>query len=837
MSIVTTSPTLSYVSSQDTSIAPSGSTNYMILFDQQSVTYGNVIMFEYKLQTVNSTIPDLVNTSFGFVAIENAIQSGIANQYIISVPAQETTNTGTPIETIQLRVYFGANNSNDVVVTDWSNELDVYLPPTTPVIYTKIDSPTFGGAYYDPASGTLNVLLKASENVYDYDNIQFIVCFFYQDSNNNTLWKVSDPTTATSVSLGTTPFRIITVPLDGTVSTTEGYEKVYASIHAVYDWQTSYYNISYHSVSFISNEVVAVNASSDSDPNITSVVYNVYTAAVVEVPGDQSMTVTWEAPGNSPLPFFNVAYYDLYYSLNGGAFTLYVDNLSSTTLDYTVNVGSSGTSSSNPLDLQCGDSIVFRVNAIDVQGTDSPSPDSVSTNIFKYSEAVTNLEITDVTYAEGYMSNIVGLTVNFDGVSTIESPNKGCGNGLQYVVEINDTVYSGTGSLVYVSEAQYSIVYSGLDIPQVGDVKVYLQTSNTNPLPTSPLDGIPSVVPYISNNLVLSPVAYQVYVTQLNEDQYMNLSWTDPTVSGWSVQSYDVEYSTDSGITWANATNTNSNTYIFDASNFALVNPPTYLIFRIKANMTNSGTTYIITSNEESQYTFKYSIQPQSAMVNWSIGNNDSTAMDINVQFTNPTFLGVNDGFAYFLVQVYNLSDVAISTSQTVTLIPGTNPYIVNFNDVVYASSGYVKIQPFVYDSNSGYPSTVITSIEYDIDAYYVTSTVPLFQNVEFTGATVTGDILTATVLKPIGEVVYPNPEDLMGDLLTKPYSTLGTTAGFEISYIILPNGEFKYSFILNTQVFLGFLPTEEPPSGALTASNDAGIGSYVVQLNQAVNP
>jgi len=824
MSIVTTSPTLSYISSQDSSITLAGSTNYTILFDSSNVSLGNVIMFEYKLQTVSSTIPDLENTSFGFVAIENAIQSGISNQYIISVPAQVNTIDGIPTETIQVRIYFGDNASTDVVVTDWSNELDVYVPPTTPVIYTHAPT-SFGGAFYDISLNTLNVLLEESANEYDYNNINFIVCFFYQNSSNNTLWKVSDPTQATSTIIGVEPFRLITVPLEGTVSTDPNYAKVYVSIHAVYDWQPTYYSNLYHSVSFISNEVVAVEASSDSDPNITSVVYNVYND--VSVPGNQTMTVTWEAPGNSGLPFYQVAYYELYYSVNGGAFFLYQNNIPESTLEYTVDVGETG---SNPLGLHCGDSIVFRVNAIDVQGTNTPSPDSSSTNIFKYSQAVTNLVITDVTYASISGSNVVGLTVNFDGVSDSGTPNKGCGTGLQYVVEINGSVYSGTGTLVYTSGAAYSIEYSGLNIPQNGDVVVYLQTQNTNASPASPLNGVSNSVPYIAETLVLQPVDYQVYVNQLNTYQDMDLTWNSIVIPDWNVVNYTVQYSTDNGSSWTDATFTSATTYSFDATSFAVSNPPTNITFRVLATVSNGSTIYVITSNEESQYTFKYAETPQGAIVNWSIASTNNTTMDVNVEFTNPAFLGVNDGMQDFIVQVFDASDNAISNLQTVNYDATQILYLVNFNNITYASTGYVKIEPYVLDSNSG---SSLTSPYYAAKPNYITSTVPLFQNVvfDFSAGIITGDILSFDILAPVGVVTYPDPVNLYAPLLTKDYSTLGGTDGFTITYTILSNGEFKYSFIIDIQVFTGFDVNEPPPSGAISASNTAGIGAYVIGL------
>ena len=810
MSIVTISPTLSYVSSQDVQSSPSGSTNYMILFDSSNALVSNVIMFEYKFQTINELIPNLDNTSFGFVAVENAIQSGIVNQYIISVPINKNTLTGAPEDSIQVRVYYGDLSSSDIVVSEWSNELNVYLPPDTPVIYTDIVT-GFQGSYYDPSSSDLFVLLNEVDNSFNFIDINFIVCFFYQDNSGQTLWKVSDPTPALPTVLGTDPFRLITVPLEGTVSTDLSYNKVYVSIHSVYDWQNGYAGNSYHSISYISNEVEAVLASEDGAPDITSVDYNVYTTPL---PGDQTMTVNWIAPGNSAIPFFAVDHYELYYSLDGGAsFTLVpgADDISSTTLSYLVDVGTTG------LNLACGDNIVFRVNAIDVQSTDTPSAPSSDTNIFKYSEAVTNLTITNTTW-DG--TSIVGLTVNFDGVSDSGSPNKGCGNGIAYVVEINGSVYSGTGSLVYSSDASYSIVYSGLSIAQTGDVTVYLQTQNTNPSPPSPLDGESATVPYVAGNMVLDPVDYLVYFYELNEEQDMVLDWSDPATGSWTVDSYIVQYSIDGGANWVSQASTLLLTYTFDASTFAVSDPPTNIEFRVLANMVNGLNSYVITSNTESKYTFKYAEEVQHEIVNWAVANTDNTLMDLSVQFNNPLTTGINDGLVNFVVTVKDMSDNLLS-SQTITYVSGQiTPYIVYFNDILYSFEGEVTIESFVTDSNS---ASLLTSHNYVATVGYQTSTVPIFENVDVSGVFVTGNIYTHDQLKPTGKV-FPVLDGLLeADAIA--YSTLGTTPGFTINYVTLPNGTLEYTFSIDRAVFFAGI-TPAPSGCIIAAANNAGIGN-----------
>lgn len=812
MSIVVTSPILSYVSSQDAQSTPNGTTNYMILFDASNASTSNIIMFEYKFQTINEAIPNLENTTFGFVSVENAIQSGIVNQYIISVPVAKNTLTGAPEESIQVRVYYGDLASSDIVVSEWSNELSVYLPPQTPVIFTTTG---FQGSYYDPSSSELFVLLKEADNSFNFTDINFIVCFFYQNDSGLTLWKVSDPTPALPTTLGTESFRYIEVPLEGTVSTDPLYNKVYVSIHSVYDWQTGYYmGNSYHSISYISNEVESILASEDQSPDITSVDYNVYTTPL---PGDQTMTVNWIAPGNSAIPFFNVDHYELYFSLDGGAsFTLVpdADNISSTTFSYTVDVGTTG------LNLACGDNVVFRVNAIDVQGTNTPSDPSSPTDIFKYSEAVTNLTITNTTW-DG--TSLVGLTVNFDGVTDL---NKGCGAGLQYVVEIDGSVYAGTGSLVYSSGSSYSIEYTGLSIPQTGDVVVYLQTQNTNPSPVSPLNGESATVPYVANNVILDPVDYEVYTYEFNPEQNMNLSWSDPSAGSWTAINYTVQFTLNGGANWNFAENTGMITsYAFDASPYAVL-VPTNIEFRVLATMVNGPNQYVITSNTESKYTFKYAENVQNEILNWVIADTSNQFMDVSMRFNNPLTNGVNNGLEYFTVKVMDELDNTIA-SQDINYVDSNLPYFVNFNNITYSFNGLITVEAFVNDTNS---NSLLTSTDYKVSLGYQASTVPIFVNINVSNEFITGNILTHDQLKPVGKVFPFLNQSLEAQPLI--YSTtLDNTPGFTISFITEIDDTLNYTFSIDRAVFFAGV-TPEPTGCIIAASNNAGIGNIQVPFN-----
>jgi hypothetical protein len=824
------SPTLSYVSSRDINNVSDGASIFQIFFNQSLATAGNVIMFEYKIQE-EGTIPDLDNTQFGYVAIQDAIQCGIVNQYIISVPADGNTLDGSSSKTIQVRVYSGNKSSSDVLVTEWSNTLNVYVPPVTPIIY---HTESFDGAYYTPSydGNNLYVLLDPSQNPYNYSNINFIVCYFYQDTSGSTVWGVSTPIQAINTTLGLTQFKLVVVENIGDVSTDNPYQKVYASIHAVYSWE-DYVN-NYHSVSFMSNEVVAIPGSEDNQPDITSVVYNVYGTPPMDnsynvdpsynYPGVQTMTVTWTAPGNSVIPFYAVDSYQLLVSLDGGSSFTELIVLSGNVLEYTVNVGSGG------LGLNCGASIVYKVVAVTVTSAEEPSDPSSSTSIFKYSQSPSNLVITNATYDDYY--DKVSLTVNFQGASNI-----GCGRGLQYVVLINDVSYNpSSGSLNYTAGTSYSIGYTGLPVAQTGTIKVFLQTENTNPSPPSPpspLNGELISAPYIANNLVLAPVVYEVY-TYGNDDQDMVLSWSLPALTGgWSVSGYTVQLQI--GGSWTDlSANISNTTYTYDAISQA--SSVQNLRFRILANMANGSTSYVITSNVESQNTFKYATAPTSPIVNWVVANNTTqppTTMDVVYQFSNPESVGVNNGLQYFLAEILDSSSDIIN-SQPVNYEPSANRYTVNANDITFSRTGTINIYSYVTDTNS---TNVITYNVYVASVGYIASEVPQFVDVSVnalnTNTIVTGQILSYDLLKPVGVVTYPlisfsygYPDVSLNDI---SYNTATGASGLVITGPTTgDNYEYVYGFTLTVE---DFFDSQSVPGFQINAANDAGIGYSVVTL------
>ncbi len=837
MSISTASPVLSYVSSSDISNVSdtNGNIRYQIYFDSSISTNGSIIMFEYMLKLDDEPIYTPVNTEFGFISVDTAIQTGISNQYILSINAQHQTYTGeSAYPSIQFRVYTGDKDSNEVVVTEWSNELGVYPPPYAP----DIDS---AAAYYDEEYLYVFIEEDLSKNTYNYEVMQFIVCFYHQDASDANVWGVSAPTYANEghVVIGAKNYKRIVVPI-GSVSGV--HPSIYLSLHAVYYWSGDSYSPGvFYSVSSASEpELVAVQASDDSAPDITDVVYNVYTNDVPPpIPGNQTIRVDWNAPGNSGVPFFAVQSYELYYTTNGIDYSLYDVALSSDASSCLVNVGNTIITGSPALNLSCGDYINFKVKAITVNGQETYSATWVSdTHIFKYSEPVTGLYVSNTSVSE----DGINLTVNFLGVSELD---KGCGEELEYVVFINDNSYVGVGSLEY-GYLSYSIVYSDLNINDVGEVTVYLQTQNTNS-PYNALNGQPTTAPYIANTLTLAPVSYAVYNELTPTSQIMNLSWNDVSTGDWTATNYKVDMKI--GDTWEFVANvTNATSYAYDVSLVAL-DPnydPVELFFRVTATVENDDVSYDIVSEPVSEFTFAYAAHASNVMCNWAIANTTNTEMDVYVQFNNPVGTqptvnngqGVNNGINFFKVELYDGNYVDGNTGNLISTINkaynvSSDPYDVYFNDVPYFARGDIVIRTYVNDTNNSI--VPITSYISLTETSYVVSDVPIFTDISINLLEVTGNIVTHDSLKPYGQILYRHENATATYkilVIPSPGPSMPSTLGFVVSEPVpQPDGVWSYAFTLTYSALQPPLNTDLSADigYVITAANNAGVGTALI--------
>jgi hypothetical protein len=671
MSIVTSPPILSYVASSDNADASTdGSLRYNIFFDESLCTLGTVIMFEYMVKSHDIVIPTNTNTTYGFVSSDATISTGIQNQYVLVVPAGEQTLSGLSTEYIQFRVYVGQKSSNDIVVTDWSNRLDVHYPPETPDFTDAV-------AYYVPVNDNvtndLYVFFEPLVNMYDYDQIQFIVCYYFQDENDNTVWGVSDPKFATDATIGNKTFKTVMVETIGRIHDT--HNVVYVSMHAVYHW--SELSNKFYSVSYVSSQLIAVASSSDSTPDITQVTYNVY-----NTPSYQTMTIDWTAPGNSGISIYAVDHYNLYYQLNNaGSFIQYnTVPIPSDTLTWTVDL--------NSLEppMSCGTSVVYRVDAITVEyEAVEPSPDSASTNYFAYSGAVNGLAVSNTLYSDGFGS----LTVNFNAPT-----NTGCGTPTNYVVLINGEPYNpSSGSLAYDEGAPKTIGFAELDVlPLTGSIEVYLQTTDTNS-PNEQLNGASSTKPYILNNVVLSPVEYNVYNTP--SAQTMSLSWTAPSLTnGWTLSGYELVASANEEPFAVIATPA-SNTYLYTVPSNYLI-PKFQLQFEVNATVSNANAPYVMTSNVVSKNTFSYSEAVNGLTVSNTLYSNGFGSF--TVAFSAPTNTGCGAPTNYVVL----INGQAYSPSSGSLAYNAGAPKTLEFTDLdALPLTGSIEVYLQTTDTNS----------------------------------------------------------------------------------------------------------------------------------------
>ncbi len=710
MSVSFSDPSLNYVGSVDISSSHYGTNQFTILLDPSMSTLGNILMFEYKIQTTTEpTIPD--NVVLGYISVDSGacIQTGISNQWQIGIPAEANINTEN--RSVVVRAYTGLISTSEVVASGWSNSLIIYNPPAEPHIHLT---------FYDAPSSNqddLYVYLKSGlgplENNYNWTDpsLSFIMAYYFENhaSPSETVWSVSEPLTATPVP-GSDLYQLVKRDF-GIVSTT--YPAVYVSVYAVYSWTDG--EDEYHSVSHVSGTQTAVPSTYYNNPTITGVDYAVYNFPSLPYPGDQNMTVNWLPPTASVLPIYTVQSYELEYTLNdpSGSWIVVASGLSSSTLSYVVNPWTLGGA-------RCEDTVYFRVRAIYDQGLISNWSNYASKNIFTFSTSPTDLLVSNISYNTG--SQTVSFTVSFN-----QPTNKGCGTGLQYVVLINGEIYTPTsGSLVYGSSS-YSIEYTDLDIANSGDVVVYLQTRDTNT--SNIMNGQSSSVNYIAEVVTLNPVDYSVYDDKVN--QTMTLTWDNPYASStqWSVQSFNVYYAIDNG------TPTQYETPITNGETSKNFTPPfttcgLNYTFYILTIVTDGTTTYEVQSNSVSINIFKFADPPTMPVVVWASSDPQNTYMDIYGYFTKPVTMGCGTNPS-FSVTVRNANGNALSyygttiaASTSINYFESQNLYEFRFDNVTFSATGYVELFTQTTDTNS---SNI--ELSFSGNATYTASSYPIVQN------------------------------------------------------------------------------------------------------------
>ena len=796
-SVITTSPTLNYVSSADISSTSNANSNltYQLLFHESVVTYGNIIMFEYMIQPKDDILFSPDNTTYGFLSVEVASTTGILNQYVLSVPASEQTYDGQSTKTIQFRVYTGDKETNTVIVTEWSNALNVCNPPHEPNFSSAF-------AYYDENVSVNNndlfVFFDSNTNPYDYGlpedsntGMKFIVCYYYKKSSDGTtIWGVSDPVRAEPLA-GHPSYKVLKV---NDIERVLENEDIYISVHAEYNWQ--YNNNNYYSVSSASTDLTARPAITDSYPDINAVSYQVY-----EANQQQEILVGWEAPKNIIIDNFKVSKYQLYVSINSNpVFVAYGDELGANTTSLLVDVSN----------LDCGDTIKFLVEVTTELGQVTRSAQSSLVNIFKYAGPVSDLVVNNTNVNS---DKTVELTVNFQSVSYT-----GCGIADDYDIKINgnnshiptsislNNVPMLVPSLLHVDNAHYSVSYT---IPaendvavQVGSVDVCLKTMDNN---SSDLQNGQSLsAPYVANNLVLQPIDYEVYNN--GQNQIMNLSWNDLDIESWHASNYLVEVKIGSG-DWSGVAGVDDEIQILYPYtnksyqyNVSLSSVSENVLFRVIATLVNDDVSYNIMSNQESKDTFSYAGPVSNLVVNNTSVEDDNT-VKLTVVFNGSANTGLGAPESY----------VVVINDEIYTPDSGSLEYVL---DKVYSIS--YSLPPV-----NGLP--VKTG---NVDVYLQTT------NTNSPFESMNGEILTTyyvannLVLQPVDYLVYNNKEQIMdltwNDLSVGPWSVTNYKVEVKI-------GTENWAPVAGNNLLSPYLDTSYSHQVDLTKSSDTQNISFRV--------
>ena len=397
------------------------------------------------------------------------------------------------------------------------------------------------------------------------------------------------------------------------------------------------------------------------------------------------MTVNWYSPAIAYIPIYTVEHYILEKATNStGPWTVVDDNITEEMPTYSYNSYDVDVS-----EYACGTTVYFRVQAVSTNGAISEVSDWQAVNIFKYSEAPLNLSITNTSSNNG----LISMTINFDEPNDI-----GCGNGYQYVIKINDTIYDS----VSYGNSSYSINATNLEINNVGNVEVYLQTTNPNydqidivnqPIDTPYLNGSSVTAPYIAFDLTLEDISYEIYTDRNSE--LMQLSWNSVDTD-WVVDNYEIEVAVNEN-GYNSVTTTDSTSYTYDPSPSG-ANHGNFdsLDFRVIAHLYydigGQRYYYDVTSNTKSINIFRYAGSVQGLDITNTSVNNDNT-INMTIYFEPPTNIGSGEGYQYV---------INIDGEYYTTRYYGDSDYTIYVENLTASNADYVEIYLQTYNTNSG---------------------------------------------------------------------------------------------------------------------------------------
>ena len=408
------------------------------------------------------------------------------------------------------------------------------------------------------------------------------------------------------------------------------------------------------------------------------------------------------------------------------------------------------------------------------------------------------------------------LTVDFVG-----PVDEGCGSPKEFKVIVdgvsNTVPHTAPG-------ASYSVPYN-LEVGKSGLVEVYLITGDTNSSDNK--NGASVTTPYIATDLVLNSVNYQVYVAPVGS-QDMNLSWNDQVVGvgDWQLDTngYQVFYKVNGGSEIPYETTSNL-TKVFNTVTNSVAVCGNNISFLVKATLKNGGVTYVATSNVESISIFRFASVPTDVRVLWSEASADFSTMDIRAVFKNPSDNGCGS-IAHFVVNVLDNNNNLISgATKNIMYVEGTEPYSVNFNDVIIPASktGYIQVYMVTNDINNERQLNSAAEL-----AAYTADRLPIINNIVINEirTLLNFEVITATSLVLVNNaitLINSAPEQFL-------WNSDGSTPGVAVIRDILENSEIRYRVTIDPSVQLCPFPSPLPSKLLLIVSNTgAGLTYYNV--------
>lgn len=453
--------TLTPIGAVDTSSASSGVSMFTLNFQQDIISTGSIIQFEYWVNNVGEPLPGLLN---GFIPLEDAVTTqGISNQCTIAIPS--TNNVYNPLlpQEVKVRVYVGrtsALQSPEIMVSEWSNTCPLHNAPPqpeTPVAYlVRGESPPtyYYGDY---------LYVKIPDNLaYVENEIDFIISYSYKDLTGAFRWVVSPPRSWTRYPL----FDTILIDEIELPNDVEHSSVVYVAVNAVFNYE--FQGSNYYSVSEISTTVQAIEDGYDApilEPINIPDDYLIYDTSNPT----QDIVLNWLPPSSSIIPVFAITSYTVELLVNGTVVDS-VPNIPNNQLTLTYSIPNIYANALNVTELE------FIVKGFFNNG-ESEQSNSQTVNTFRYALAPQTLIVHSAS--SGSSPGLIDLALTF-----LNPLNKGLGNVVNFVVNLNDDNgdIKATQNVSYVQGvAPYSVYFNEVESTNEGSVEVYMVNQDTNP--------------------------------------------------------------------------------------------------------------------------------------------------------------------------------------------------------------------------------------------------------------------------------------------------------------------------------------------------------------------